>query len=242
MTSEIKQRLRGVPGYIPLARSVRGWRFAVTRRSRADAIETYLRDHEARKLQLGAGRNLLPGWLNTDVSDELGSRDVVYLDVRKRFPFRDATFDVVFSEHMIEHLDYRDGLDCLRECRRVLRADGRIRIATPSLERLVRLYDDELTDVQRRYVEWSVQTWTHDADAILPGFVLNNFMRDFGHRFVYDRATLTHALQNAGFTDVEEHRPGDSGTPELAGLEHHGDRIPPEFNELETIVLEARRP
>jgi len=42
--------------------------------------------------------------------------------------------------------------------------------------------------------------------------------------------------------DVEEQPVGQSETPELAGLEAHGNEIPAEFNALETIVLEARRP
>jgi len=217
-------------------------RFAATRSRRRQAIRSYLQKHEVRKLHLGAGRNMLPGWLNTDVTNDLRSPDIVYLDARKPFPFPSASFALVFSEHMLEHLSYRDGLHCLHECRRVLRPSGRIRIATPSLERLIRLFDENQTEVERRYVEWAVDTWVEDADAHLPGFVLNNFMRDFGHRFVYDRATLTRALESVGFTDVEEWRPGESGTPALTGLERHGELIPKEFNELETIVLEARRP
>ena len=59
---------------------------------------------------------------------------------------------------------------------------------------------------------------------------------------VYDGQTLAHALTAAGFVDAEEHAIGRSETPELAGLEAHGQTIPAEFNELETIVLEARRP
>src|SRR5205814_992975 len=83
------------------------------------------------------------------------------------FPLPDASFDFVFSEHMLEHLSYEEGLACLRECRRVLRPGGRIRIATPSLERLARLYDAEQTDVQRRYVRWAADSFVPEAEAAL---------------------------------------------------------------------------
>jgi predicted SAM-dependent methyltransferase len=217
-------------------------RFAADRARPRELIQAYLRDHAVRKLQLGTGRNVLAGWLNTDVFDVERSGKIAYLDARARFPLPDASFDFVFSEHMLEHLSYADGLRCLHECLRVLKPGGRIRIATPSLDRLVSLFATDRSDVEERYLAWAVETWVPGADAHLPGFVLNNFLRDWGHRFVYDRETLAHALAAAGFVDVRESSVGRSETPELAGLEAHGEAIPAEFNELETIVLEARRP
>jgi predicted SAM-dependent methyltransferase len=201
---------------------------------RRRAIAAYLDAHDVRKLHLGAGENLLPGWLNTDLHD-YGRSDLVYLDATRPFPLPDASFDLVFSEHMLEHLTYAEGQACLRECARVLRPNGRVRIATPSLQRLARLYADELSDVQRQYLTWATESFIPEAGAALPGFVLNNFVRAWGHRFVYDRDTLAQALQAAGFEEIEERRVGDSG---LEG--HLAER--PEFNEYETLVLEARRP
>jgi predicted SAM-dependent methyltransferase len=192
-----------------------------------------------RKLHLGAGENVLPGWLNTDGSG-WRPEGVVYLDARKPFPLPDASFDAVFSEHMLEHLTYPEGQACLRECLRVVRPGGRVRIATPALDRIARLYDAEQTEVQRRYLRWAIDTLGADGDAYLPGFVVNNFVRAWGHRFIYDEQTLRHALTYAGFVDVERRRVGESEDPNLSGLERHLAEAP-EFNEYETLVLEARR-
>jgi predicted SAM-dependent methyltransferase len=229
----LKALLRRIPGLTRAVQAVRGWRFHATRLRRRRRIDAYLRAHSAPKLQLGTGSNLLEGWLNTDVYDETRQGRVVYLDARRRFPFSDGTFDRVFSEHMIEHLSYADARRCLRECLRVLKPGGRLRVATPSLEHIAHLYDHE-GEREKRYIRWSIDTFVPEADAYLPGFVLNNFLRDWGHRFVFDEATLRHALEASGFVDVERSSVGD--------LEHHGTMIPPEFNELETLVLEARRP
>lgn len=200
----------------------------VLRRGRQ--IDEYLRAHETRKLHLGAGQNVLPGWLNTDVHD-YGRRDLVYLDARRRFPLPDGSFDLVFSEHMLEHLTFADGQRCLHESFRILKPDGRVRIATPSLERLVHLYEGG--ELQERYVRWAVETLEPEVDAPLPGVVVNNFFRSWGHRFIYDRDTLGLALERAGFVDVAEDAVGE--------LEGHLAEAP-EFNEYETLVLEARRP
>jgi len=211
---------------------------AIRRRGR---IAAYLRSHDITKLQLGAGENIRPDWLNTDLHDYGRPADLVYLDVRRPFPFPDESFDLVFSEHMLEHLEYEEGLRCLVECRRVLRPGGRIRIATPSLERIAWLYDDQLSDVQRRYLRWAADSFVPEAEEALAGFVVNNFMRAWGHRFVYDRDTLRHALSAAEFLDIEERHVGESPEPALAGLERHLEEEP-EFNQYETLVLEARRP
>jgi predicted SAM-dependent methyltransferase len=200
------------------------------RARRGNQIDAYLHAHDERKLQLGAADKPLDGWLNTDLHD-YGRRDIVFLDARRRFPLPDASFDLVYSEHMIEHLTYADGQRCLSECLRVLRPGGTIRIATPSLERLARLYDGG--DLQRRYVQWAADTLEPDLRAPLPGAVLNNFFRSWGHEFVYDPQTLRHALGEAGFAEIEERPVGE--------LERHlADE--PELNRLETFVLEARRP
>jgi predicted SAM-dependent methyltransferase len=251
LTHGAKAQLRRVPGLVRIvhsaraarhsaARSVVEARFSASRVRRNKRIDSYLRTHAVRKLQLGTGSNVYEGWLNTDIYDFMRRNDVVYLDARKRFPLPNSSFDAVFSEHMIEHMTYADGLGCLAECWRVLRPGGRIRVATPSLDRLVRLYEPELTDLQGRYLRWSIDTFVHDADAYLPGFVLNNFFRDWGHQFIYDERTLRHALEAVGFVDVEEWPLAKSGDPQLVGLERHM-RSAAEFNEFETIVLEARR-
>ncbi|MFL6038116.1 MAG: class I SAM-dependent methyltransferase [Gaiellaceae bacterium] len=206
-------------------------RNAVRAARRGRQIEQYLQTHDVRKLQLGAGDHPHPGWLNTDLHDYRRGDELVYLDVRKRFPLPDASFDLVFSEHVIEHLTYADGQHCLRECLRVLRPGGRIRIATPSLERLARLYDGG--ELAERYVRWAVDTLEPETAAPLPGVVVNNFFRSWGHRFIYDPDTLGHALAAAGFVDIDERPVGE--------LERH---LPeqPELNAYETFVLEARRP
>lgn len=206
-------------------------RTALRRSRRRRLIDAYLREHEVRKLQLGAAGNLRPGWLNTDLHG-YGHDNLVYLDVRKPFPLPDASFDLVYSEHMLEHLTYTEGQQCLDECLRVLRPGGQIRTATPSLERLARLYDDG-DEAARRYVHWAVDTLAPEGGAPLPGVVINNFFRSWGHRFIYDRDTLRVALERVGFVDVVE--------VEVGELERHLAEAP-EINAYETIVLEARRP
>lgn len=208
---------------------------------RSQAIKSYFRSHQIRKLQIGAGPNILEGWLNTDYYP--GSRGVVFLNATKHFPFKDRTFDYIFSEHQIEHLTYREGLYMLRECYRILKAGGRIRIATPDLETLIGLYTSEKSDIQQRYINWIVDNFLPEIGIYRESFVINNAFRNFGHQFIYDRATLQGAMEEVGFIGITRYAPGESDDEVLRGIESHGKAAGDEdMNRFETMVLEAKRP
>ena len=208
--------------------------------AREEAIRKYLADNSVRKLQLGSSENVLEGWLCTDLHPP-DSR-VVFLDASRRFPFEDSTFDYIYSEHMIEHLPYEQGLAMLRECKRVLKSQGRLRIATPDLRVVAGLCASELDDEQRRYLEWATREFLPDGRVGRAAFVVNNLFRDWGHQFLYDEAVLRDALSEAGFTDICRCEIQQSNDPVLQGIESHGLHIGEDNNRFETFILEARRP
>jgi len=95
-----------------------------------------------RMLNIGCGSHYHPAWTNIDIRSN--SMEVTEHDVRRGLPLHDRSFDVVYHSHIIEHMTPRDALTLLRECARVLRPGGIIRIATPDLEALARVYLDRL--------------------------------------------------------------------------------------------------
>ena len=153
----------------------------------------------------------------------------MYLDVRRPFFFTDETFDYVFSEHMIEHVSFHHGLNMLAECGRVLKPSGKIRISTPDLNFLINLYRDEKSELHQRYIKWSARAF---SDGTVPEenavFVINQFVRSWGHRFIYDEKTLREAMLNAGFTDIVRCELQQSEDPALGNLENEA-RLPRGF-------------
>lgn len=201
-------------------------------------IARYLLTHPVKKLQLAASNNLLPEWLNSDIFPN--TRLAVYLDATKRFPFDDNALDYVFSEHMIEHLDYPSAQVMLRECFRVLRPGGRLRIATPDFDVLLALHSREKTEAQEAYIDWATSRFFPDVGKCNDVFVINNFFRSWGHQFLYDGETLEDALSAAGFREIKFYQPGASDDPALQGIEAHGKELgSEEINRFETIVVEG---
>jgi predicted SAM-dependent methyltransferase len=203
-------------------------------------VERYLRQNRVRKLHLGCGNLMLPGWLNTDAFPR--HPRVTFLDATAAYPLPQGVFDFVYSEHMIEHIPFAAAQGMLSHSYKALRSGGVIRIATPDLEKILALRGPDIGAVQRRYMSETVERIMPEALSPNFCFYLNIFVREWGHVFIYDRATLAALLKSVGFADVVYREVGESDHAELRGIERHGAEIGEEFNRIETMVLEARRP
>ncbi|PID75572.1 MAG: hypothetical protein CSB23_03300 [Deltaproteobacteria bacterium] len=201
-------------------------------------IVEYLAEKKIKKLHIGCGRNFLDGWLNSDLSPN--SQDIISIDATAPFPFKNETFDYIFSEHMIEHISYPNGLLMLNECYRILKNSGAIRISTPDLFFLIDLYGDKKTKLQEDYIKWATDNFVKYAPCYDSIFVINNFVRDWGHLFIYDEKTLRASLKSAGFKNVVRCNLNESANEALCGLENE-NRMPEGFLKLESITLEGEK-
>jgi len=196
------------------------------------AIAKYVSSTEEPRLQLGSGEVTLPGWLNSDLV-----RGDIYIDVERPLPLPDARFAYVFAEHLIEHVSEQDGMQLLREIHRILRPGGVARITTPDLPKIIALYEDRNPIVSRadyaRFLD-DITGRRHER----PCQIFNDFMRLWGHKYIYDEEDLAARLHQAGFRRVERQEPRQSEHPQLQDLERHG----PEWeNHAEAMCLEATR-
>ena len=177
-------------------RLIHAWRRA-WRWSRQHSRRPFIQ-HAVEKLHIGCGPQARSGWTNVDI--ELNPGVDFVLDVRRGLPFRDATY--IYAEHFLEHLSYDEGIAFLRECRRVLRADGVLRLSTPNLE-------------------WVWLTQYRQNGTVADCFAINKAFRGWGHQFLYNYDALTTTLRAVGFADIQQCRYGESADPALQNLEQH---------------------
>lgn len=202
----------------------------------------YVISNHADKLNLGCGRNIMPGWINADLTAHVP--EVFTMDATRPFPFPDNSFDYVFSEHMFEHLDLYGQQNMMRECHRVLRPGGILRLAMPNFDFLIDLVNNPDSEINRRYLDWSYRLFIlnkvgYEVDRKdYPVFVVNNFMHDWGHKFIHSANSLKDMALSSGFCKGERLPIGASSYLELQGCERHQNEIPEWTNNLETFVME----
>jgi predicted SAM-dependent methyltransferase len=223
---------RGDPGhpYIVRAHRLRRALLRSDLRLRTD----YLRKTATPKLHIGGGWLLLEGWLNADIELIPG---VMRMDATRRFPFADETFQYIYSEHMIEHVPYEKGTYMLRECCRVMRRGGAIRVITPDLSAILGLHSRDLSAAQERYLLWFCQTFVPER-APSAVFAINSMFRLWGHQFIYDKQTLADAMRLAGFNSVTRLPISQSHHPDLQNLVNE-QRYPEGLLNFESVALEG---
>lgn len=149
------------------------------------------------KLNLGCGTDYKDGWINIDNnSDNNISKLDLNWDLRYPLPFRDNSVDYIFNEHFIEHLTVEEGQSAIKDCMRVLRPGGVLRMATPDLEVTI----DKYLNVPLKK-DPTVKTFKLDfikthAERI------NIAFRWWGHKWIYDWEELERRIREAGFDNL----------------------------------------
>ena len=87
-----------------------------------------------KKLNLGCGDKILPGYINVDVVDSrAGFKPDVICDLHRLTLFEDDSVDEILAVHVIEHVWRWEVLDVLREWVRALKPGGFMILECPNL-------------------------------------------------------------------------------------------------------------
>lgn len=157
-------------------------------------------------LNLGCGTNILDGFVNADFFTTRGIDFAADL----RYPLRiaDNSFDGIICEHTLEHLTYDEVARLLKECHRVLKPGGILRIAVPDLSIFIHHY---CADDREWFARWEQLMFIGSTDPErakrrlqTPMEALSFVTQEYGHVSSWDIETLSAYLGRSGFYSVTQ--------------------------------------
>jgi hypothetical protein len=169
-------------------------------------------------VNLGCGIRVHPDWVNFDMVSK--SSGVIVTDLVRGIPLDDQVAEVVFHSHLIEHLDRAQAGFLTSECFRILKPGGHIRVATPDLETIARLYIEKLESlgrgegvIEKKY-DWLVielldQQVRNRSGGEMIAFIkehnknIGNFLKS---RIGNEMETILAANETDGFQKIPKHR------------------------------------
>jgi len=146
------------------------------------------------------------GWLNKNYLVKWPKFKLV--DIRKRLPLDDKSVDFIYCSHVLEHFEKWETEMILKECQRVLKKSGMMRIVLPDLDKLVSKY--KVGGAEKFCREF----YGFDKDV-------KNWQKIFirGHQWMYDRATFVDLLKKTGFKKIELSERLKSKMPDVEKLD-----------------------
>jgi SAM-dependent methyltransferase len=209
-------------------------------------------------------RALAPLLLNDDRLQRFRTLpdNLVVHDLSQGIPFPDNSVDMVYHSHVLEHLDRDVARGFVRECARVLRPGGLIRVVVPDFERYCRRY---LEDVDR--CEQLGGQAIQDHDKLFEPMLLMSVLREADgtsrqrparrrvenwllgdarkrgetHQWMYDRFNLAALLGSCGFVEPTVRRFDSSGLQDWHAFELDRDKSGSEYKP-ESLYMEATKP
>lgn len=124
--------------------------------------------------------------------------NIEYGDAIKGLPVQDETVDVLYSSHMLEHLDRDEADKFFKEAYRILRLGGIIRISVPDIKKQVEQYNkssDADAFIERtRLCVSRPKSLVQRLRSLLVG--------TRHHQWMYDGDSMSRLLEKHGFVKV----------------------------------------
>jgi SAM-dependent methyltransferase len=215
---------------------------------------------QATRINVGCGQTATNGWKNYDNSpsvrlvrqpmlagflrainaidanqrafmESAKAQGIHWADAVKRIPEPDASVDVLYSSHMLEHLDQTEARRFLIEAKRVLRPGGILRLAVPDLKYHVKGYLDH--QAAEQFMEGLHVC--RPRPTTLRGRIRSALLGDRHHLWMYDGPSLCRFLTQAGFLNPIILEPGKTTIADPGPLDL-SERAP------ESVFVECTKP
>ena len=136
-----------------------------------------------KRLNIGCGDLIFDKWINIDMYSNKAQLkcNALYL------PFKNNSIDEIYSSHLIEHFNFLEAFEVLKEWKRVLKNNGIITIESP-----------DLLESCKKFVEGNEQ----DRINLYSHFFSEPWIKGQYHKFLYTKIQLKWTLEQVGFRNI----------------------------------------
>ncbi len=157
--------------------------------------------------------------------------NILWANAIKKIPEKNASVDVLYSSHMIEHIEKDDVGKFFKEARRILKSGGAIRIAVPNINYHVENY---LKDGDADKLIESTHL-TRKSPKTIISKIKYFIIGDRNHQWMYDGNSLCQLLSSSGFQEPQVMEAGSTNISDPGALDLK-ERSP------ESVFVEAINP
>jgi ubiquinone/menaquinone biosynthesis C-methylase UbiE len=168
------------------------------------------------KLNVGSGNHRTPGWISVDYTESgwLGENkkidnneiDINYNVIKKGIPFSNDTINCIYSSHFLEHMTWHDGILFLKECYRVLKIGGKIRLVVPDGDFFLKKFLEKdlkfFKDPQKCYNNWQGTLTDTFLWNFLGAFTIPKEQHFGRHAMFYNFENLEYRLKLMKFSGI----------------------------------------
>lgn len=160
--------------------------------------------HDEIFLEIGSGnKKVSKNWITIDLSKNAN----VQFDVRIGLPFEDESISLIYSEHFLEHLTYKEMCEFLKESLRVLKKRGVFSVCVPNARCWIEYY---MNHDPKMKIENPKEIFP--CSGYIPAFNFTTIMdminyiayMDGRHKYMFDQENLLEVLSKNGFVNVQK--------------------------------------
>lgn len=167
------------------------------------------------RLDLGCGASKREGFIGIDLSPEAD----IQWDLRQGLPCKDNTVSVIRSDHFFEHLELKDLIKILKECRRVLISGGLLDFSVPHIDPYIQAYLNRDFDFLKEKI-YDIPEGEKDLYNTCFDLIAWLLCREGEHKSMFDKDSIIAKVGFAGFDTVftREYDPEKDTNPRFSSI------------------------
>ncbi len=145
------------------------------------------------KLNLGSNEKGTNGFVNIDYL----SGDIAH-NLKKTIPLDPDSVDEIYTSHTLEHFEFKKIIFILKECERILKPGGKLKVCVPNAKLYIDSYmQGKIFDKKKYWYEPGVTNTGSLIDQLNYIAYLNG-----QHKFLFDEENLINIIKKSGFKKV----------------------------------------